>query len=72
MAKSKNGRSKTDTGALVGTAFSHVELLVTAAAVKLAEKSDFKAPQRAALKRVFAKLQHAHAWQSEHAKPAKK
>jgi hypothetical protein len=72
MAKAKSGRSKTDVSALVGTAFSHIELLVTAAAVKLAEKSDFKAPQQAALKRVFAKLQNAHAWQSENTKSAKK
>jgi len=72
MAKTKKAKTKADTGELVGTAFSHSELLVTAAAIKLAEKSGFTAPQSAALKRVFAKIQSAHVWQSQSAKTSGK
>jgi hypothetical protein len=68
MAKTKRVRTKKDTGELIVTAFSHSELLVTAAAIKLAEKSGFTAPQSAALKRVFAKIKDAHVWQSQSAK----
>lgn len=67
MAKAKQIRKKSAPSELIGTAFTHDELLVTAAAIKLAEKSGFTAPQAAALKRVFAKIKKAHVWQSQSA-----
>jgi hypothetical protein len=67
VAKAKGSSSKPDLGALVGTAFPHPELVVMAAAIRLAEKSDFSPPDRAALASVFAKLESAHIWQAHHA-----
>ena len=67
MAKAKGSTSKADPGALVGKAFSHGELVVMAAAIRLAEKSDFSPPDRAALTSAFAKLESAHVWQAHRA-----
>jgi hypothetical protein len=72
VAKAKSGLSKREPGALVGAAFSHSELVVMAAAIKLAEKSDFNPPERAALGRVFAKLESAHIWQAHQPSPKAK
>jgi hypothetical protein len=72
VAKAKGFRSVSGAGALLGAALSPREIMVAAAAVKIAEKAAFNPADQAALSRVFAKLTSGHSWQAKQIKAKKK